>query len=81
MADLVQVEKEIGEAIAAVLTRHDLMVNRWVLVSEVFEADGNRKVGAFTSDDLRAWDSLGLLGYILERERAGVFKASLDADD
>lgn len=75
MSDLARTEQELHEAISEVLTRHGLMVNRWVLVTEVMDREGERALEAFTSPDLRAWDSLGLLHFILERERGAIHAA------
>lgn len=72
MVDLERVEQDLGDAIGEVLRRHGLMVNRWVLVAEVLNEHGQRELVCFTSTDLRSWDSLGMLGYVLERERGAV---------
>lgn len=70
--DLDAAEKDMDEAVSSVLTKHGLMANRWLLAAEVLEEDGERSLLAMTSPDLRSWDSLGMLGYLIERERAAI---------
>ncbi len=81
VADYATVEREMSEAIAAVLARHQSMPNRWVLVVEVMEESGERALETFASQDLRAWDALGMLGFALERERGGVHQGVGEDDD
>ncbi|MER5608367.1 hypothetical protein AB0F93_00225 [Micromonospora tulbaghiae] len=78
--DLEQVERELNEAVSAVLNRHKLLTTRWVLVAEVLDEAGQRQCASFVSPDLRVWDSLGMLGFILEREREAVHAAERHED-
>lgn len=72
MADLARVQQELGEAIGAVLTRHGLMANRTLVISELFHEDGQRTLETFAPDDLREWDYLGMLGTVLARQKAAI---------
>ena len=72
-------QQELAEAISSVLTRHGLMTNRWILVTEVIDQDGGRSLGSFSSDDLRAWDTLGMLHYVLEQDK-GVIHQDMNDD-
>jgi hypothetical protein len=78
MADVDDFEQRLGSTIADFLP--DCLVNRWVAVVEVIEDDGNRSLLTATSDDLRAWDTLGMLDWALERERTTV-PYYLDSED
>ncbi len=81
MADFEAVQREVGEAVAAVLARHGQMPNRWMLVAEVMDTDGERSLETFASQDLRSWDALGMLAFALERERGGVYADVAREDD
>jgi hypothetical protein len=72
--DGVEVERLIGEAIERVLGEHGEYAAKWVAIVEtVGTADGERGLWAFTSENLKAWDTLGLLGHALERQRANIY--------
>ncbi len=81
--DLAAAEQEMHQAIAGVLSQHGLMVTKWILAVEVLDSEGGRAMEAFTSPDFRAWDSVGLLGYLDARERgvAGAVAAREFLDD
>lgn len=79
---LEKAERDLGDAIGGVLRGHGLMANRWTLVCEVLDDEGQRQLVSFTSSDLRVWDSLGMLGYIHERERGAVHaEVAAERDD
>jgi len=82
---LAAAEQQLHQAIAEVLGRNGLMVTKWILAVEGLGADGSRAMEAFTSPDFRAWDSLGMLGYLDARERGTVGQAAarefLDDED
>lgn len=78
MADMAQIQGELHTAISDVLTKHGLYLNRWLLVTEVVEADGDRSLNSFASPDLRAWDSLGMLEFALAQERGALFAEAAD---
>lgn len=70
--DLAAAERELHDAIAAVLGRRGLMVTKWMLVAEVLDGDGVRALESFASLDIRAWDTIGMFGYLDARERGAV---------
>lgn len=64
---------EVGAAIDRAVGAD--MVVRWVAVIEVIDgSSGDRGVWLLTPVGATPWDTLGLLGYALERERAGILK-------
>jgi hypothetical protein len=75
------VEREIGEAISAVLARHDKsMVIKWVALVEAMDGDGERALWTLTSDDLKAWDTVGLLQHGLHLQHAGTLAARIGGE-
>lgn len=68
-----RVSKELGAAISAAVGRD--MVVRWAAVVEVIDGQtGDRALWALAPLEATPWDTLGLLGYALERERAGILR-------
>jgi hypothetical protein len=63
---------KLHEAIAATTKDAVLMVTKWMCVAEVVDSDCERALESFTSPDFRAWDTLGMLGYLDARERGAV---------
>jgi len=70
--DFAAFEREFGDAVDGVLSRHGLLPNRWILVADVLSDAGSRELVTAASADLRAWDALGMLSYAIERERGAV---------
>jgi hypothetical protein len=70
--DLAGTERALHDAVAQVLGEHGLMVTKWVMAVEVLDNAGERAMEAFTSPDFRAWDGIGLLGFLDARERGAV---------
>jgi hypothetical protein len=70
--DIDQLRRDVGGAIAEAVSRHEQsMVSRWVAVVETIEAaDGERGLWCFASGDAKRWDTLGLLTFALDIERA-----------
>lgn len=54
---------DVQDAITAAMLKHGDMVTRWVVVAEVFESTGERGLWAFTAEDMKAWETLGMLTY------------------
>jgi hypothetical protein len=65
-------EAQLNDAITQILGRQGLMVTKWMCVAEVVDSDCERALESFTSPDFRAWDTLGMLGYLDARERGAV---------
>lgn len=64
---------EVGAAIDRAVGAD--MVVRWVAAIEVIDGQGGeRGVWLLTPDGATPWDTLGLLGYALERERAAIIR-------
>ncbi len=79
---LVRAEEELQQEISGVLGRHGVMVTKWILAAEVLEGDGTRAMESFASPDFRAWDAIGLVGYMDARERwAAGTNAVSESDD
>lgn len=76
---LLVAQAELHDAISQVLNRHGFMPTKWVLAAEGLDNSGERILETFTSPDFRAWDSIGILGYIDARER-GIVGAEAVAD-
>lgn len=75
-------QEELGTAISKILGRHDLMLNRWLLITEVIDAGGARQAEMFAPVELTSWDSLGLLEAAGARERGKIVgNEVLDAMD
>lgn len=74
MSDEVGRAAELGEAIAQTVGKD--MVVRWVAVVEVIDGEtGQRAVWCLAPEGHMPWDTFGLLGFALERERAGIGEA------
>jgi hypothetical protein len=72
--DGAEVERQLAEAIERVLGENGEYAAKWVAIVEtVGAADGERGLWTFTSESLKSWDTLGLLGYGLERQRANIY--------
>lgn len=71
-------ERELHDAIAQVLNRSGLMPTKWMLSVEGLDNAGERVLETFTSPDFRAWDSIGILGFVDARERGVVGAEAAD---
>jgi hypothetical protein len=68
-------EQAIGEAISeAVGSQEGGFVTKWVTVMETVGPEGQRGIWTFTSEDMTAYDSLGLLQYAVFREQAAIVR-------
>lgn len=54
---------DVQNALADVLGRRGLMLTRWVLHAEVMEDDGERSLWHLTTEDMKIWDTLGLVDH------------------
>lgn len=70
------------EAVASLIAQVDpgAMVQKFVLIAEVYDANGKRAVWNFTSPDAQAQDSLGLLLHGIHEEQAESVARRLEDD-
>lgn len=64
MADAVQ------QAIADIYEGN--LVTRWIVLAEVIEPEGERALVTTRQEDMRAWDSLGMLTFAVQLEQAAL---------
>jgi hypothetical protein len=69
-----EVRDRIGDAFSNVLAGEGEMVTRWVALVEIIDSHGERAVYSMGAPDQRAWDSLGLLDYGIQLERAALLR-------
>ncbi len=67
--DLDRAEQELHQEISTVLSRHGVMVTKWILAAELLDQKGERALESFASPDFRAWDAIGMVGFLDARER------------
>lgn len=67
--------------VSGALSDTGLMATRAVVIVEVVEADGSMAVWTAVDPGAKAWETLGLLSFALERERAGFVRRELQGDD
>lgn len=64
-------EQSIGNAIDAAVGKHEGgFVIKWVALVESVDAEGARGLWTMTSDDVKAWDTVGLLQHGLHLQMA-----------
>ncbi len=78
--DLDLAEQQLHQEISQVLSRHGVMVTKWILAAEVLDREGQRALESFASPDFRAWDAIGIVGFLDARER-GAASADAAADE
>jgi hypothetical protein len=78
--DLGQVLQEaIGAAIDAAVGQHEQgFVTKWVGLVESVAPDGTRGLWTLTSDEVKAWDTVGLLQHALHIQQAQTLSDRLD---
>lgn len=70
----VLIEQAVGRSIEAVVSEHERgFVTKWVALVESVDADGVRGLWTMTSEDVKAWDTVGLLQYGLHLQQAQIF--------
>ncbi len=70
--DWADAERRLHQAVAEIVGAHGVMVTKWMLGVEVLDEQGGRDMYGFASPDFRAWDSLGIVGFLDARERGAV---------
>lgn len=77
-ADPHTVQQALQEAIRATLAEHGELATRFVLTAEAVNAeDGQRALYWATSDDIKAWEVVGMLEYGVQREKAQIMAAEM----
>lgn len=67
-------EEDLNHAIAEVLARHETsMVTRWIALVETIDDSGATGLWTMTSEGIKAWDTVGMLGHALDIQRAQTF--------
>lgn len=68
-------EDDLNNAISSVMARHEQggLVTKWVALIETVADDGVFGLWTATSDGLKAWDTVGMLGHGLDLQRAKTF--------
>ena len=80
--DGAQIERDIGDAIAGVLARHERgFVLNWIALIESAAPDGTRGLWTFTHADIQAWATAGLLTHALHLQQAQTAVLAGDLDD
>lgn len=76
------VQQALQAAVKAALAEQGELATRFVLVAEAVNAeDGKRALYWATSDEIRAWEALGMLEYGVQREKAQIMAAEMRALD
>lgn len=74
------IEQAIGDAIDSAVGQHEGgFVTKWVALVESVGPAGNRGLWTMTSDEVTAWDTVGLLQHALHMQQAQTLCA--DEDD
>jgi hypothetical protein len=64
-------ERVVGEAIQGAVAQHETgFVTKWVAIVESVDPAGARGLWTMTSDDVTAWDTVGLLQHGLHLQQA-----------
>lgn len=58
-----------------------VMVNRFVILAEVLDNDGERRLWQITSDGMKTWETLGILACATAEESQMYVNAPGDDDD
>lgn len=65
------IQAELNEAIAAVIAKQEGgFVMKWVALIETAAPDGERGLWTCTSEDVKAWDTVGMLQHGLHLQMA-----------
>jgi hypothetical protein len=60
------IERDLGLAISDIVGRHERgFVLKWVAIVETVAPDGSRGLWTMTADDVKAWDTVGMLQHAL----------------
>ena len=74
-----QIQRAIGDAISSILAQYERgFVIKWLTLVESSDAEGKRGLWALTSDDVMAWDTVGMLQHALHLELAQTIRGDED---
>lgn len=76
MSEALEPEESAGErAVRQYLGEmgNDFSANKFVIVAEAFDKDGERRVYISNSKDMTAWDKIGLLRFALALEENNLY--------
>lgn len=65
-------ERDLTDAIAQVITKHEDggLVTKWVALIETIDKGGVAGLWTATSDGVKAWDTVGMLGHAMNLQQA-----------
>lgn len=76
------IERDLNAAIADVIARHERgVVTKWVALVETMNPDGARGMWPMTSEDVMAWDVIGMLLHGLNLQQAQMFAEVMGGPD
>lgn len=76
------IEHDLADAIATVLARHETsMVTKWIALIETMNDEGERGMWTMTSDNVKAWDTTGMLQHGLHMQQAEITASYLGNED
>lgn len=75
--DLEAIREGIKQGLATAMP--GMMVNRWIVLVETIEQNGDRSVWMQSADDMKIWECLGMLEYAKLAEMAA--EVNRDDDD
>ena len=64
---------EVEAAVTEVMSRHGMMVTKWLFLADVIEDAGSRSIVHLSAEQAAPWDNLGLFDYVRAMEYAVVY--------
>lgn len=62
-----QIDNFVNEAMS--VQEPGSMLVQYILIAEAIDSDGERHIHAIGTDDIRCWNSIGILEVVLAREK------------
>lgn len=76
-----ELRNEIHNSLSNIVHKHEQsMVIKWIAIMETIEEDGQSALWMLSAEGSRQWDTIGMLTYALERERAAINKENASED-
>lgn len=77
-----KLQRVIGAAIESAIAEHEGgFTTKWVALVETVDAEGARGLWPMASDEVKAWDTVGLLQHGLHLQQAATLADQLRPDD